>query len=91
MKSMLMYGLSAIIIAHAGNSFAKCTLTLTKRSATAKTAYIGSKSVSKKMQDALATQCTINYRMATVEELLQVEREKYERKVRKLKLKQQVQ
>ena len=67
-------------------SHAACTLTLTKYSPTAKAAYIGSQSISDKVQQALSGQCSISLRMATFDEQVQFERAKYEAKIKRMKL-----
>ena len=75
----------AALIASTSSTQAKCSLTLVKRSASSKTAYIGAQSISAKVQAALKTQCNVNFRMATVQELMEVERVKFEKKMKKLK------
>lgn len=69
---------------------ATCELTLTKRSLTSKTAYLGQQSISQKVQQALSDVCTIKYRMATYSELMEAEKAKFEKKMEKLKLQSQM-
>ena len=70
--------------------FAACELTLTKRSPTSKTAYLGQQSISHKVQLALSDVCKINFRMATYKELMEAEQIKYQKKMEKLKLQSQM-
>ena len=62
-----------------------CNLTLTKKSATSKAAYIGTQSISAKVQAALKSVCKLDYRMMTLEELIQFEQVKTQNKIERLK------
>lgn len=82
MKKLVVLTLSLVSL----QSFA-CSLTLLKKTATSKSAYIGTQSISSKVQAALATQCDLKVRMMNTNELIEFEKAAFARKIQKLQAK----
>ena len=79
MKKLIAVSILALSI----NSIA-CELTLTKKKAKAKTSYLNGVSVSKKIQDALSTQCKLSYKVMSKEEVKAMTIESLQRRLNKL-------
>lgn len=84
---LIIGALGALAISLATQNALACTLTLKKKSATSKSLYIGSQSISKKVQAALQTQCNLSVKMMTLEEQIAFEKAAFVRKIERMKSK----
>lgn len=78
--SVLLFSLLIV-----STSYGTCNITLAKKSATTKAAFIGNQSISAKVQTALSSVCNVRYRLMTYDEQIAIEKEKYAKKILKLK------
>lgn len=67
------------------HSFAACELTMDKKKAKAKTAYVNGVSVSAKIRTALESQCTIKYNVLTEAQVKEMNIKNLEKRLAKLK------
>ena len=61
-----------------------CKITLVKKNATAKTAFLGAARISSKLQTQIREHCEVSYRMMTTQELIALEKARFEKKIKKL-------
>ena len=71
------------ILTLTANSFA-CEITLAKKTIKAKTSYIDGISVSKKIQDALSSQCKLNYKVLSKEQVKAMTIQSLQNRLKKL-------
>ena len=89
-KHLLLGASVALILTLTAEKAFSCSITLTKKSATSKAAYIGAQSISLKVQQALASQCDVKLRMMTLEEQINFEMLRTKKKIERLKAQQAV-
>ena len=85
LSHLIIGALSALAISLATQNAFACTLTLKKKSATSKALYLGSQSISKKIQAALQTQCNLSVKLMTLEEQIAFEKAAFVKKIERMK------
>jgi len=88
MRNLILTALLLSFTAHGAQ--AACSIILKKKSATAKSAYINGTSISTRVQAALSTICTVNYKMMSTKDLIQFEQARFDKKIKKLKAQAQM-
>jgi len=87
MRIFKVYVILTIIGTFMQYANASCQITLLKKNTTTKASYLGSTTISPKIQKALSTQCSIQTRVMTTDELIKFETAAFQRKLERLKAK----